>query len=54
MLIFSKNKSHPVYFIVLADPMVDNYRVVVCPFIDVIDMNSFELRAQDEGMLWSF
>lgn len=26
-----------------------NYRTVVCPFVDVIDYETFEYRAQDNG-----
>ncbi len=33
----------------LADPIAKDYRVAVCPFIDVIDMDNFQYRAQDEG-----
>ena len=33
----------------LLDPIQRDYRTVVCPFIDVIDMETFQYRAQDEG-----
>lgn len=33
----------------LLDPIAQNYRTVVCPFIDVIDAHDYEYRAQDEG-----
>ena len=38
----------------MADPIARDYRTVVCPFIDVIDMNNFEYRAQDEGKRGAF
>ena len=38
----------------LLDPMVDDYRTVVCPFIDVIDFENFAYRAQDEGARGAF
>ena len=37
-----------------ADPIARDFRTVVCPFIDVIDMNNFEYRAQDEGKRGAF
>ena len=36
------------------DPIAADYRTAVCPFIDVIDMNNFEYRAQDEGKRGAF
>ena len=42
-----------IYFLVL-EPISENYRTVVCPFIDVIDMENFEYRAQDEGARGAF
>nr|CAX73828.1 polypeptide GalNAc transferase 6 [Schistosoma japonicum] len=38
----------------LLDPIAANYRTVVCPFIDVIDADNFEYRAQDEGARGAF
>ncbi|CAH8632965.1 unnamed protein product [Schistosoma guineensis] len=42
----------------LLDPISKNYRTVTCPFIDVIDADTFEYRAQDDGARgafdWSF
>ena len=33
----------------LLDPIANNYKTCVCPFIDVIAYETFEYRAQDEG-----
>jgi polypeptide N-acetylgalactosaminyltransferase len=33
----------------LLEPIAKNYRVCVCPFIDVIEFTNFEYVAQDEG-----
>ncbi|VUZ42992.1 unnamed protein product [Hymenolepis diminuta] len=38
----------------LLDPIVKDYRTVVCPFIDVIDHDNFEYRAQDDGRRGAF
>ncbi|KAK2164939.1 hypothetical protein LSH36_57g04092 [Paralvinella palmiformis] len=38
----------------LLEPIAYDYRTVVCPFIDVIDYESFEYRAQDEGARGAF
>lgn len=38
----------------LLDPIADDYRTVVCPFIDVIDFENFNYRAQDEGARGAF
>ncbi|KAL7057530.1 hypothetical protein AAHC03_016885 [Spirometra sp. Aus1] len=38
----------------LLEPISLDYRTVVCPFIDVIDMHNFELRPQDEGARGAF
>ncbi|KAL5012727.1 hypothetical protein ScPMuIL_011278 [Solemya velum] len=38
----------------LLDPIADDYRTVVCPFIDVIDFENFAYRAQDEGARGAF
>ena len=36
------------------DPISQDYRTAVCPFIDVVDFNNFEYRAQDEGARGAF
>ena len=33
----------------LVEPIAYDYKTVVCPFVDVIDYETFEYRAQDEG-----
>ncbi|CAG5120822.1 unnamed protein product, partial [Candidula unifasciata] len=38
----------------LLEPIAENYRTVVCPFIDVIDYENFAYRAQDEGARGAF
>ncbi|XP_063599413.1 N-acetylgalactosaminyltransferase 6-like [Penaeus indicus] len=38
----------------LLEPIAQNYKTAVCPFIDVIDYETFEYRAQDEGRRGSF
>lgn len=38
----------------LLDPIAADYRTVVCPFIDVIDYETFAYRAQDEGARGAF
>lgn len=38
----------------LLDPIAKDYRTVVCPFIDVLDYETFEYRAQDEGARGAF
>ncbi|XP_023342320.1 N-acetylgalactosaminyltransferase 6 isoform X2 [Eurytemora carolleeae] len=38
----------------LLDPIATDYRTAVCPFIDVVDYNNFEYRAQDEGARGAF
>ncbi|XP_052282106.1 putative polypeptide N-acetylgalactosaminyltransferase 10 isoform X1 [Dreissena polymorpha] len=38
----------------LLDPIAEDYRTVVCPFIDVIDYENFNYRAQDEGARGAF
>lgn len=32
-----------------SEPIAKNYRVCVCPFIDVIEFRTFEYAVQDEG-----
>jgi polypeptide N-acetylgalactosaminyltransferase len=36
------------------DPIAEDYRTCVCPFIDVIAHDTFEYRAQDEGARGAF
>lgn len=38
----------------LLDPIAEDYRTCVCPFIDVIAHDTFEYRAQDEGARGAF
>ncbi|CAG0918875.1 unnamed protein product, partial [Notodromas monacha] len=38
----------------LLDPIAEDKRTVVCPFIDVIDFETFEYTAQDEGARGAF
>uniref|UniRef100_A0A0N5C4C4 Polypeptide N-acetylgalactosaminyltransferase n=1 Tax=Strongyloides papillosus TaxID=174720 RepID=A0A0N5C4C4_STREA len=38
----------------LVEPIILNYKTVVCPFVDVISCDTFEYRAQDEGGRGSF
>ncbi|CAL4078011.1 unnamed protein product, partial [Meganyctiphanes norvegica] len=38
----------------LLDPIAQDYRTCVCPFIDVIDYETFAYRAQDEGARGAF
>lgn len=36
------------------EPIAENRRTVVCPFIDVVDHETFAYRAQDEGARGAF
>ncbi|CAD6195213.1 unnamed protein product [Caenorhabditis auriculariae] len=38
----------------LIDPIAEDYRTVVCPFVDVIDCETYEIKPQDEGARGSF
>ena len=37
-----------------SEPIAENYKTVVCPFIDVVDFENFAYRAQDEGARGAF
>ena len=39
---------------IVTDPIAENYKTVVCPFIDVLDYETFQYRAQDEGARGAF
>lgn len=38
----------------LLEPIAEDYKTCVCPFIDVVAFDSFEYRAQDEGARGAF
>lgn len=38
----------------ISDPIATNYKVCVCPFIDVVAYDTFHYRAQDEGARGAF
>lgn len=38
----------------LIEPIAEDYRTAVCPFIDVVAYDTFEYRAQDEGARGAF
>ena len=38
----------------VSEPIAEDYKTVVCPFIDVIDYENFAYRAQDEGARGAF
>lgn len=40
--------------LIFAEPITEDYRTCVCPFIDVIAYETFEYRAQDEGARGAF
>lgn len=42
------------HIITLVDPIAEDYKTVVCPFIDVLDYETFQYRAQDEGARGAF
>ncbi|KAF1661762.1 UNVERIFIED_CONTAM: N-acetylgalactosaminyltransferase 6, partial [Eudyptes robustus] len=56
ILIFldSHSEAMPNWIPPLVEPIVMDYKTVVCPFIDVIDCNTFDIRPQDQGMRGSF
>lgn len=39
---------------IYTEPIAEDYKTVVCPFIDVIDFENFAYRAQDEGARGAF
>ena len=56
VLIFLDSHSEPSFNWIppLVDPIARNYKTVVCPFVDVIDCDTFEYRVQDNGARGSF
>lgn len=52
MMSVLKLKSFGCFYI--TDPIANNYKTCVCPFIDVIDYETFEYKAQDEGARGGF
>ena len=42
------------FIFVISDPIAADKKTVVCPFIDVIDYETFAYRAQDEGARGAF
>jgi len=40
--------------VMVTEPIAEDYKTVVCPFIDVIDYENFAYRAQDEGARGAF
>jgi len=40
--------------VMVTEPIAEDYKTVVCPFIDVIDFENFAYRAQDEGARGAF
>ncbi len=56
VMIFLDSHSEPNYNWIppLIEPIALNYKTAVCPFVDVIDCDTFEYRAQDEGARGSF
>ena len=40
--------------VLVAEPIAEDYRTCVCPFIDVVDFETFQYRAQDEGARGAF
>ena len=40
--------------LLISEPIAEDYKTVVCPFIDVIDFENFAYRAQDEGARGAF
>lgn len=40
--------------LIISEPIAKDYKTCVCPFIDVIDFENFQYRAQDEGARGGF
>ncbi|KAF1658789.1 UNVERIFIED_CONTAM: Polypeptide N-acetylgalactosaminyltransferase-like 6, partial [Eudyptes robustus] len=38
----------------LVEPITLDYRTIVCPFVDIVDCNTYEYKSQDEGARGSF
>lgn len=47
-------KSKALSMFIYTEPIAEDYKTVVCPFIDVIDFENFAYRAQDEGARGAF
>lgn len=41
-------------FFEISEPIAKDYKTCVCPFIDVVDFENFQYRAQDEGARGAF
>lgn len=56
VLIFldSHTEANTNYLPPLLDPIAQDYKTCVCPFIDVVDAHNYEYRAQDEGNRGAF
>lgn len=56
VLIFLDSHTEPNYNWLppLLEPIAQNYKTCVCPFIDIIDANTFQYRSQDEGARGAF
>lgn len=50
----SGNFIFPFHMHFFPEPIAQDYRTCVCPFIDVIQYETFEYRAQDEGARGAF
>lgn len=50
----SHTEANTNYLPPLLDPIAEDYKTCVCPFIDVIDAQNYEYRAQDEGNRGAF
>lgn len=54
MINFISRINHDYKFNSILDPIAQDYRTCVCPFIDVIDAQDYQYRAQDEGNRGAF